>query len=81
MKDLADSRATLYRGYDALLEVKLTLQRLKSSTSQRRLHADYIALETSQAVLCSHEWLERAEALRLEVSDLYSRAVSEQVRV
>jgi hypothetical protein len=78
MKPLADSRATVYRCHDALLEVKFTLQRLKNSTAQRRLHADWVALETSQDELSLREWLYRAEALRLEVSDLYSRAVLEK---
>ncbi len=66
-------RAMLHRSRDVLLEIKLTLQRVKNSSLQRRLYADWLALETSQDVLVPHEWLYRAECLRLEVADLYLR--------
>jgi hypothetical protein len=71
----ADARATLHRCRDVLLEVKLTLQRLQNSTAQRRLHSHWVALETSQDELSPNECLYRAEALRLEVADLYTRRV------
>jgi hypothetical protein len=67
------SRATLHRCRDALLEVKLTLTRLQNSTAQRRLHSHWVALETTQDELSPTECLYRAEALRLEVADLYTR--------
>ena len=66
-------RALLHRSRDVLLEVKLTLQRVQNSSLQRRLHADWIALETSFDILEPLEWLNRAEALRSEASDLYVR--------
>ncbi len=69
------SRAILNRCRDALLEVKLTLQRLQSSTTQRRLHSHWVALETSQDEFSPNEWLDHAEALRLEVADLYTRRI------
>jgi hypothetical protein len=66
-------RALLHRSRDVLLEVKLTLQRVQNSTMQRRLHADWLVLDTSFDVLEPIEWLNQAEALRLEVSNLYVR--------
>ncbi|MFN3265879.1 MAG: hypothetical protein ACK41E_03470 [Deinococcales bacterium] len=66
-------RAILHRCRDVLLEVKITLERMRNSTVQRRLYADWVALETSQGILSPDEYLHRAEALRLEVSDLYAR--------
>ncbi len=61
------------RSKDLLLEIKLTLKRVQNSTTQRRLYADCLALETSQDILELHDWLYRAELLRLETSDLYFR--------
>ena len=66
-------RALLHRSRDVLLEIKLTLKQVQDSSIQRRLHADWLALETSQDALEPLERLNRAEALRSEASDLYVR--------